>query len=140
MKPIVIDTSAAGAWVLPDEVSDAAQALYLQVIEPNDQFHVPLLWSWEMGNMLVMGVRRARIDEDQLQQGLALLAGVQVQFDVPLSEHRQAQVARLALAHQLTFYDATYLELVLRLNGQLASQDKKLVAAAKSCGIVCLTF
>ncbi len=140
MKPIVIDASAAGAWVLPDEASDAAQALYLQAIEPNELFHVPHLWSWEMGNMLVMGVRRERLEAEQLEQGLAFLADVQVQFDVPLSAHRQAQVGRLALAHGLTFYDATYLELVLRLNGQLASLDKQLVAAAKSCGIVCLDF
>jgi predicted nucleic acid-binding protein len=140
MKPIVIDASAAAAWVLPDECSDAAQALYLQAIEPNDVFHVPLLWSWEMGNMLVMGVRRERLDAQQLEQGLALLARVQAQVDVPLSAHRQAQVGRMALAHDLTFYDATYLELVLRLNGQLASLDNKLVAAAKSCGIVCLHF
>ena len=140
MKPIVVDSSAAGAWVLPDEVNDAAQALYLQAIEPGAAFHVPLLWSWEMGNMLVMGVKRDRISAEQLEQGLGLLANLQVQVDVPLSAHRQAQIARLALAHELTFYDATYLELVLRLNGQLASQDKKLIAAAKSCGIVCLAF
>lgn len=140
MKPVVIDSSAAGAWVLPDEVSDAAQALYLQAMEPDSPFHVPLLWSWEMGNMLVMGVKRDRIDAEQMEQGLALLDGLQIQVDGPLSAHRQAQIARLALAHELTFYDATYLELVLRLNGQLASQDKKLIAAAKSCGIVCLAF
>jgi predicted nucleic acid-binding protein len=140
VKPVVIDSSAAGAWVLPDEISDAAQKLYLQVREAEEQFHVPLLWAWEMGNMLAMGVRRDRIDADQMEQGLEILGGLQLQVDVPLSPHRQAQIARLALAHELTFYDATYLELVLRLNGQLASQDKKLIAAAKSCGIVCLTF
>ncbi len=140
MKPVVVDSSAAGAWVLPDEISDAAQKLYLQVSEPDSQFHVPLLWSWEMGNMLVMGVRRERLDAEQMEQGLAILASLPFQVDVPPSPHRQAQIARLALAHELTFYDATYLELVLRLNGQLASQDRKLLAAAKSCGIVCLTF
>jgi hypothetical protein len=29
---------------------------------------------------------------------------------------------------------------VLRLNGQLASLDRKMISAAKSCGIVCLSF
>jgi len=140
VKPIVIDASAAGAWVLPDEANDAAQALYLQANEPDAPFHVPLLWTWEMGNMLVMGVKRGRLDATQLDQAMALLADLQVQADLPLSAHRQAQVARLAITHGLTFYDATYLELVLRLNGQLASQDKKLISAAKSCGIVCLDF
>ena len=144
MKPIVIDASAAGAWVLPDEANEAAHALYLQAIEPtsdlNAPLHVPTLWHLEMGNMLVMGVKRQRLDTEQMSQAMTLLGGLQLQTDALLSAHRQAQVARLALTHDLTFYDATYLELVLRLNGQLASQDKKLIAAAKSCGIVCLTF
>jgi predicted nucleic acid-binding protein len=87
-----------------------------------------------------MGVKRQRLDAEQLDQAMALLTGLQLQADMPLSVHRQAQVARLALTHGLTFYDATYLELVLRLNGQLASQDKKLIAAAQSCGILCLDF
>jgi hypothetical protein len=29
---------------------------------------------------------------------------------------------------------------VLRLNGQLASRDRKLLDAAGACGIVCLSF
>jgi predicted nucleic acid-binding protein len=42
---------------------------------------------------------------------------------------------RMARAHALSFYDASYLELVLRLNGQLATKDKKLILAAKTCGV-----
>ena len=38
--------------------------------------------------------------------------------------NRAAQIAGQARAHKLSFYDASYLELVLRLNGQLASKDK----------------
>ena len=44
----------------------------------------------------------------------------------------------LAQAHALSFYDASYLQLALRLNGQLASLDRALVQAAKNCGIPCL--
>jgi predicted nucleic acid-binding protein len=63
-----------------------------------------------------------------------------VDIDPPPDMHRQAQVARLALTHGLTYYDAAYLELVLRLNGQLASRDRQLLAVARTCGIVCLSF
>lgn len=140
MKPIVIDSSAAGAWVMPDEPSDAAQELYVQAIEPNGLFHAPQLWTWEMGNMLVMGAVRQRISTQQVEAGLDLLAATQISFDPAPSLHRQTQIARLAQTHALTFYDASYLELVLRLNGQLATLDEKLFSAAKSCGIVCLSF
>jgi predicted nucleic acid-binding protein len=140
MKPIVIDSSAAGCWVLPDEPNDAAQELFAHACTDASVFHAPWLWLWEMGNMLAMGYARKRIAAEAVEEGLALLAAAKVNFDTAPSVHRQAQIARLSSTHELTFYDAAYLELVLRLNGQLASRDKQLQAAAKSCGIVCLSF
>jgi len=140
LKPIVIDSSAAGAWVLPDEPNAAAHDLYAQARTTADLFHAPALWLWEMGNMLVMGHVRKRISADLVEEGLRVLSQVQVQLDAAPNPHRQAQVSRLALTHGLTFYDASYLELVLRLNGQLASRDRQLLDAARSCGIVCLSF
>ena len=140
MKPIVIDPSAAAAWLLPDERQPAANDLYVQARTTPDLFHAPQLWQWEMGNVLVMGHRRERLSVDDVERGLALLAALPVVLDPAPNAHRQAQVARLALTHDLTYYDAAYLELVLRLNGQLASRDKQLLAAAAACGIVCLSF
>lgn len=139
MKPIVIDASVAAAWVLPDESSDAALALYAQATDESDVFHAPLLWTWETGNLLAMAARCRRIQPEQVEQGLELLGAAQIGFDAPMTPHRQAQTARMAQTHGLTFYDASYLELVLRLNGQLASLDQQLLAAARTCGIVCLT-
>jgi predicted nucleic acid-binding protein len=140
MKPIVIDASAAAAWVMPDEVAEAAQDLYAQACTEENLFHVPQLWPWEMGNMLVMGQVRERIPPAAVEQAQQVLAAAHINLDAAPDQHRQAQIARLALTHQLTFYDAAYLELVLRLNGQLASRDRKLLQAARTCGIVCLSF
>ncbi len=140
MKPIVIDASVAGAWVLPDEPSEAAQALYREALKQHDLFHAPSLWTWEVGNILAMAAVRGRIEPGQADLGLELLGAAHVNLDPPLAAPRQAQVLRLAQAHGLTFYDAGYLELVLRHNGQLASLDRQLVSAAMACGIVCLKF
>ena len=140
MKPTVIDASASAAWVLPDELTDAAKQLYAHACMDDAGFHAPLLWQWEMGNLLIMAQRRQRIAAGAAEAALQALAATRIQFDAPPDAHRQLQIARLALAHDLTFYDAAYLELVLRLNGQLASRDSRLLAAAKSCGIVCLSF
>jgi predicted nucleic acid-binding protein len=93
-----------------------------------------------MGNMLVMAQARKRITADLVEQALGMLAQARIRFDGTPTAHRQQQVARLATTHGLTYHDASYLELVLRLNGQLASRDQQLVAAARSCGIVCLSF
>jgi len=140
LKPIVIDASAAAAWVMPDERHPAANDLYAQARTTADLFHAPQLWVWEMGNMLVMGLRRQRLSAEDVEQGMALLGAARVVFDAPPNAHRQAQIARLALTHDLSYSDASYLELVLRLNGQLASRNKNLFSAAAACGIVCLSF
>jgi predicted nucleic acid-binding protein len=140
LKPIVIDPSAAAAWVMPDEARPAAMDLYAQACTTPDLFHAPQLWLSEMGNILLMGLRRQRIDAPQVEQGIGVINAARIKFDPVPSEHRQAQIARLAITHDLTFHDASYLELVLRLNGQLASLDKALLKAASACGIVCLSF
>ena len=54
--------------------------------------------------------------------------------------HRRSQILRLAEAHTLSYYDASYLELVVRLNGTLVSRDVPLVHAAQACGISCEHF
>jgi predicted nucleic acid-binding protein len=140
VKPTVLDASAAAAWVIPDEYTDAAKQLYVQACMPDAEFHAPLLWQWEMGSILLLAQRRERIHAAAAEDALQTLACVRLQFDTAPDLHRQQQILRLAQTHELTYYDAAYLELVLRLNGQLASLDKKVLAAARTCGIVCLSF
>lgn len=136
----MLDVSAAAAWVLPDEANDAARQLYAHACTPDADLHAPLLWQWEMGNLLLQAQRRERIAAGAAEAALQVLASVRLQFDAAPDLHRQLQITRLAQTHGLTFYDAAYLELVLRLNGQLASRDALLVQAAKTCGIVALSF
>jgi len=140
VKAVVLDASAAAAWVIPDESNDAAKELYAHARMEDSGFHAPMIWPWEMGNILLMAQRRNRIAAGAAEAALQALAQTRVQLDAAPDLHRQQQIARLALTHELTYYDAGYLELVLRLNGQLASRDRKLLAAASACGIVCLTF
>ena len=140
MKPTVVDASVAGAWVLPDEQADAAEALFAQACLPDAGFHAPALFPWEIGNILSTARKRQRIGVDAVELALQTLAATRIQLDASPDLHRQLQVARLAQTHELTYYDAAYLELVLRLNGQLASRDRELLDAARTCGIVCLTF
>ena len=46
-----------------------------------------------------------------------------------------ARIAELARTHQLSAYDASYLELAIRRNLPLASLDAALVRAAKRAGV-----
>ncbi|MBA2674928.1 type II toxin-antitoxin system VapC family toxin [Ramlibacter sp.] len=138
MKPVVIDASAAAPWIIPEERTPVSDQLFADVMESSGVFHAPALWIWETANILLVSVRRRRLAAELLDAGLELLGACPIEFDSVPDPHRRAQVMRLANTHGLTIYDAAYLELALRLNSQLASADRQLVAAAKSCGIPCL--
>jgi predicted nucleic acid-binding protein len=137
-KPVVIDASAAAPWLIPEERSAVTDQLFADVMSSRGTYFAPALWLWETANILLVSLRRRRVAQDGFDAGLGLLAACPVAFDALPDLHRRSQILRLANVHGLTFYDASYLELALRLNGQLASADRQLVAAAKSCGIPCL--
>ena len=94
---------------------------------------VPALWSWEVQNILLSGLRRKRISEDQMLQAIGLLSQLAVTVDVPTPFG-----AELALARQygLTVYDAAYLELAMRVNAKLATNDSSLASAARSATVL----
>ena len=140
MRPTVIDASAAAPWFIPEERSAATDQMYAEVFASPGQFRAPSLWIWETSNMLLAAFRRRQLTQDDFDSGLALLHACPIEFDPSPNLHYRSQVVRLAHTHSLSFYDACYLELALRLNGQLASLDRALVQAAKNCGIPCLTF
>jgi len=140
MKPIVIDASAAAPWVIPEERTLVTEQMYADVMTSSGQFFAPQLWIWETSNILLSAFRRQRLSQDALDAGLALLDACPIEFDPAPNLHYRSQTLRLAQAHGLSFYDASYLQLALRLNGQLASLDRRLVQAAKACGIPCFDF
>jgi predicted nucleic acid-binding protein len=138
MAAIVLDASAAAPWFLPDEASESADRFYRQIVISQGLYHAPALWIWETGNILMSALRRKRLSPEQMQSGMARLHACPISFAAAPNPHKQLQILRLAQTHDLSYYDASYLELVLSLNGQLASADSKLVNAAKSCGVLCI--
>jgi len=136
VKPVVLDASAAAPWFIPEERSLGSERLYADVISSAGLFRVPALWLWEVGNILLMALRRRRLGQAAVEAGLALIDACPLDVEPPPNAHHRAQIMRLAQTHQLSFYDASYLELALRLNGR----DAALVKAAKQCGLSCIDF
>ncbi len=132
---VVLDASACASWVLPDEGSAAAEQVFSQACKSDGIFCAPMLWHWEMGSILSLAEQRQRIPLGGAKQALEIVYQAKIQFDSAPTPHRMQQILRQARAHSLSFYDASYLELVLRFNAQLASKDKKLIVAAKTCGV-----
>ncbi|MEO8541169.1 MAG: type II toxin-antitoxin system VapC family toxin [bacterium] len=130
--PLVIDASVTLVWCFDDEESDYADRVLERAVA--DEVVVPPVWASEVGNGLVSGQRRSRIEVDEFPYLLGLLSGVGARVvDLSLDE-LLGPVAVLALAHNLTVYDASYLHIAMRESLPLATLDRRLRAAAAGAG------
>ena len=93
---------------------------------------VPVLWHYEMRNVLLVAHRRKRISAEAMAERVAALSDLPVETD-----HEPDLAAALALAgrHGLSCYDGLYLELACRRRAALATLDDRLLGAARAEGV-----
>lgn len=132
MNIVVADASFCAAWILPDEKSAVAERILEKILSGQVELRVPALWSYEMSNLLRSAYRRGRLKRKDLFLALETLANVPLRvFDVPDSA-TQSRILELALIHNLSAYDAAYLELAKRFKVELHSCDHQLLKASRS--------
>ena len=129
----VLDGSITMIWGFEDEADDYAEAILGRM--PDLQAHVPSLWPLEVANALLVGERRKRITPADTARFLAILDAFPITVDGETVAHAWADTMHLARAHNLSSYDASYLELAIRLGLPLAAQDGKLKTAAEAVGV-----
>jgi len=127
---LVLDASAALAWIYQDEITEAAQEMLDRVTSGGAW--VPAIWRLEVANGLSTGIRRRRISADYRDEALATLALHDIKVDPETWEHAWGTTLRLADQFGLTPYDAAYVELAQRRSLPLAALDKEIRAAARS--------
>jgi predicted nucleic acid-binding protein len=125
---LVLDCSTTLAWVYGDETTEPVRQVF-ELLSQSGAW-VPGLWRLEVANVLEMGVRRKRHDSAFRESTLADLAQLPIQVDAETDRHAWGATLQLAERHQLTLYDAAYLELALRRNLPLATLDEELRRAA----------
>lgn len=133
MSDLVVDASLTLQWFLTDETNRQYSLKVLSTLAENRAV-VPALWSYEVGNGLVMAYRRKRVTVEQIKQFVAKLDRLPI-VAMPVSNTNLSELPELALAHQLTNYDAAYLDLARRMNIALATSDVALARAASSLGV-----
>lgn len=132
MSPVVADASFCGAWILPDEASPVAEDFLREILHGAMEMRVPSLWHYEMANLLRSAHRQRRLSRTALFAAERALAKVPIRvMDVPDSPTR-ARILELSLAHDLSAYDAAYIELALRFKIPLHTTDGKLRKIAKT--------
>jgi predicted nucleic acid-binding protein len=129
----VLDGSVALAWCFSDESDPYADAIARRF--PDIEAAVPAIWHLEVANALFVGERRGRCDQADTVKWTAYLTSLPITVDDQNGPRTFSGVLPLARAHNLSAYDAAYLELALRRGLPLATLDKRLKAAAASAGV-----
>jgi predicted nucleic acid-binding protein len=135
MKAFVADASVAIGWVHPGQETANTTAL-LQAIEDGAIIEVPALWPLEVANVLTVLVRRHKLtEEDERQTALLWLSALPLRIDHEMATLAFSRLGEIATKHQLSIYDAAYLELAQRRNLPLACNDGPLREAASRLSI-----
>lgn len=134
-----VDTSYFMSAILSSYTSDEAseaQAFLQNLIEKNGQIIVPQLFWFEIGNVLLNAVKpkkdgsAGRISKVQLDEILMDISALPIYTDLQPDSETRTRILSTALDSNLTYYDATYLELARRKDLPLKTWDKALQAAA----------
>lgn len=136
MREFVLDASFALRWCFEDEATAQTESLLTTLQNQEALAWVPGIWRYEMLNGLGKGVIRGR-----LKRAKAFLLWQEIQIlpirtvDMPVDE----KLLELALKHNLSVYDASYLSLTQIRKLPLATADGKLQQAADTMAIDVIT-
>jgi predicted nucleic acid-binding protein len=109
VKALVLDTSVAMAWYLPESFSPEARRWRQRLLDGQIELVVPGLHYWEVANVLRTYVARTEIDSDLASEIY------QLHLEAPLvvREPDRADVLSTALRFGSTAYDAVFIALAL---------------------------
>jgi predicted nucleic acid-binding protein len=129
----ILDCSMAMTWLFEDEASAPSTALLDRL--RSESAVVPALWFVEIANVLAFAERKARITPDDSAGFIADIDNFNLEIDTEATERAFSDILPLCRAHQLTSYDAVYLNLAVRRQLPLATLDEPLRKAAKKLGV-----
>jgi len=118
-------------WLTENQSSAYAEAV-AERLKTSRAIAPPLL-RLEVTNVLRTACKRQRLIAAQAHEMLTALAALPIDIDV--TAPNPAQILDLALRHDLTAYDAMYLDLALRRALPVATRDLALADAARAAGV-----
>lgn len=125
---IVLDASAAMAFVAPSQASAASNALRAR----GGRFTAPWVFAVEIRNAMLKAERRGLIAPED---ALAAVHDLDAIVDLRPPSGELEQIYRIARSERLSFFDACYLDLALREDAVLASRDGPMLEAATRRGL-----
>jgi predicted nucleic acid-binding protein len=130
----VVDASVALCWYFPRQKTAYTEAIFDR-LAAGDVALAPALWPLEMVNSLVVAARQKAISLAQFDAFIADLQDLPVSVDLGGVGRSYSSIVRLCRQHQLSSYDAAYLDLALVEGIAIATLDRNLRAAARASGV-----
>ena len=130
----VANASVAIAWVHPAQATPETDAM-LDRLATGDSLVVPALWPLEVANALTVLRRRRKLTPDEARTAIEIIRELPVIIDHEAAVIAFTRLVDLASEHELTVYDATYIELATRRQLPLASNDARIKQAAIRSGV-----
>jgi predicted nucleic acid-binding protein len=121
---------------MPDESNAYADFISRMIQTSQHEVVVPDIWWLELVNVLLVGERRGRINQEETQASLAFLRQIPLTVYPTTSPDALNRTLFLGRQHNLAAYDAAYLELALREQTLLATIDTRFSEVARSLEIL----
>ncbi|MCQ2592964.1 MAG: type II toxin-antitoxin system VapC family toxin [Treponema sp.] len=121
-----------------DENSEALDFID-NLVSQNGQIYVPQLFWFEFGNILLNAAKTkkdgdsTRISQVQLVEIMQLVKKLPIYTDPQPDTDTMQRIMTYAQEYNLSFYDATYLELAKRYNIPLKTFAKDLLTCVSQC-------
>lgn len=106
--------------------------MVLRRVANGDTPIVPALWVSEFTNVISKAVQAKALDAESAEEIMLHASALPIQAQ---PSPKLTDLFAIAQRHQLSAYDATYLELSLRLKIPLATADARLMKTAKAQGL-----
>ena len=120
MRSLVLDTSVAIAWYLPETFRAAARVWQSRLLDGRVRLVVPGLHYWEFGNVLRTYVMRSELEPDLAEQ----IWSLHLEAPLEVAEPERAEVLAAALEYGATVYDAVYIALGRSLDLPLLTAER----------------
>ena len=127
---IIVDSSVIAKWYLPDEKDDYALKIQQDFTSRTIFISVPVLLFYEVNNILKSAAKSLRISKEKTYQAYEDL--LQLDFTVYSSAALFKEALQLAIAFDISSYDASYIALAEYLKVSVFTADEKLVKKASS--------
>ena len=123
MSEIIIDASVVVKWFIEENDSDKARLLRDKFIDGELELYIPTLLYFEVLNALKYSQLFSLSELDEAGESLENYGFKAITIKNDLRKH----MINVAVEHELSFYDASYLGLSIGLSKPFCTADEKII-------------